>query len=412
MAPPIHAALRRPDPRHRSATARYNQNVALTCYLDAFSGISGDMTVGALADAGADQSAIATAVASLNAGATVSFEKVKRGGIGATKYRVTAEETRKHRHLPHIVKMIEAAGLSPRAKQNAIAVFRKLGEAEAEVHQVPIEKVHFHEVGAADSIADIVGACVALDALDIGAIVCSPLNVGSGTVNTEHGVLPVPAPATALLLRGAPIYSQGPMFELTTPTGAAIAATLAQRFGALPPMTVTRTGHGAGDRDFPGQANVLRVILGRPANPEEALTVSVLEANIDDSNPQVLAYATERLFEAGALDVTLQPIVMKKGRPGNLLRVIAKPQDREPLAQIVFQETSTLGLRIYSAERRVQARTSVEVSTPYGNVRVKIAGEGAYAPEYEDCRKLALASGVALKRVIAEANFAYLNQSR
>jgi hypothetical protein len=386
--------------------------VALTCYLDAFSGISGDMTVGALADAGADQNAIATAVSSLNAGATVSFEKVKRGGIGATKYRVAAEETRKHRHLPHIVKMIEGAELSPRAKQNAIAVFRKLGEAEAEVHQVPIEKVHFHEVGAADSIADIVGACVALDALDVDALVCSPVNVGSGTVNTEHGVLPVPAPATALLLRGAPVYSQGPTFELTTPTGAAIAATLAQRFGTLPPMKIARTGHGAGDREFPGQANVLRVILGEPTGAQEALSVSVIEANIDDSNPQVLAYATERLFEAGALDVTLQPIVMKKGRSGNLLRVIARPEDRESLAQIVFQETSTLGLRIYSAERRVQARTWTEVATPYGKVRVKIAGEGAYAPEYEDCRKLALASGVALKQVIAEANFAYLNQSR
>lgn len=386
--------------------------MALTCYLDAFSGISGDMTVGALADAGADQAAIAAAIASLNAGATVSFEKVKRGGIGATKYRVAAEETRKHRHLPHIVKMIEAAELSPRAKQKAIAVFHKLGEAEAEVHQVPIEKVHFHEVGAADSIADIVGACVAFDALDIDAVVCSPVNVGSGTVHTEHGVLPVPAPATALLLRDAPVYSQGPVFELTTPTGAAIAATLAQRFGTLPPMKIARTGYGAGDRDFPGQANVLRVILGEPTGAGEAIGVSVIEANIDDSNPQVLAYATERLFAAGALDVTLQPIVMKKGRPGNLLRVIAKPEDREPLAQIVFQETSTLGLRIYPAERRVQARTWMEVATPFGKVRVKVAGEGSYAPEYEDCRKLALASGVALKRVIAEANFAYLNQSR
>src|SRR5580704_8438848 len=208
------------------------------------------MTVGALADA--------AAVSSLNAGATVSFEKVKRGGIGATKYRVAAEETRKHRHLPHIVKMIEAAELSPRAKQNAIAVFRKLGEAEAEVHQVPIEKVHFHEVGAADSIADIVGACVALDALGVDAVICSPVNVGSGTVNTEHGVLPVPAPATALLLRDAPVYSAGPTFELTTPTGAAIAAALAQRFGTLPSMKIALTGYGAGDREFPGQANVLR----------------------------------------------------------------------------------------------------------------------------------------------------------
>jgi hypothetical protein len=386
--------------------------VPLTCYLDAFSGISGDMLVGALADAGADQAAIVSGISSLQTGAIVSFEKVKRNGIGATKYHVQVQESHPHRHLPHIVKMIEAADLPARAKQNAVAVFRRLGEAEAEVHQVPIEKVHFHEVGAADSIADIVGACVALDLLEVGTIVCSPLNVGSGTVKTEHGILPVPAPATALLLAGAPIYSRGPALELTTPTGAAVAATLAGSFGVLPPMKVARTGYGAGGYNFSEHANVLRVILGEPTGADEALTVSVIEANIDDLNPQVIAYASERLLEFGALDVTLQPVVMKKGRPGTLLRVIAKPEDREALAQIVFSETSTLGLRIYAAERRVQARTSTEVETCYGRVRMKVSNEGYYAPEYEDCRKLALVSGVALKQIIAEANFAYLNQSK
>ncbi|HEV3329678.1 MAG TPA: nickel pincer cofactor biosynthesis protein LarC [Bryobacteraceae bacterium] len=384
----------------------------LTCYLDAFSGIAGDMLVGALADAGADRNAIASAIASLESGAVVSFEKVKRCGLAATKYRVSVEQTHAHRHLSHILAMIDKADLAVRAKQNAQAVFRKLGEAEAAVHQVPIEKVHFHEVGAQDSIADIVGACVAFDLLGVDSIVCSPVNVGSGTVKTEHGVLPVPAPATARLLANAPVYARGPAVELTTPTGAAVAAALGSRFGVLPPMKITQMGYGAGDHDFTEHANVLRVILGEPTGAPEALAVSVIEANIDDLNPQVLAYATERLMELGALDVTLQPLLMKKGRAGSLLRVIAKPEDREAISQVIFAETSTLGLRTYQAERRVQARTWEEVETPFGKVRMKVSSEGYYAPEYEDCRKLAQESGVALKHVIAEANFAYLSRSR
>jgi uncharacterized protein (TIGR00299 family) protein len=386
--------------------------VAFTCYLDAFSGIAGDMIVGALADAGADPVAIGAAIASLQIDASVSFEKVKRGGIAATKYHVHWAEQKSHRHLSGIVKIIDRGALSDRARQNAHAIFRKLGEAEAESHQVPIEKVHFHEVGAVDSIADIVGACVAFDQLDITEVYCSPVNVGSGTVNTEHGILPVPAPATARLLIGAPIYAQGPAMELTTPTGAAVAATLARRFGPLPPMKVARTGHGAGTREFADQPNVLRVILGETTKADEALTVSVIEANIDDLNPQVLAWSAERLLESGALDVTIEQIIMKKGRPGSLLRVIAKPEDREMLAQQVFAETSTLGVRVYSAERRVRARTFTDVETPYGRVRVKVSSEGDFAPEYEDCRKLAVERGVPLKQVIAEATYAYLNRTR
>ena len=389
----------------------YNEGIVpLLCYLDAFSGISGDMLVGALADAGADQAAIIAAIASLEAGAAVTFEKVKRTGIAATKYRVAVQESKTHRHLHHIVKMIEAADIAQRAKRNAIAVFQKLGEAEAAVHDVPIEKVHFHEVGAADSIADIVGACVAFDLLGVDTIVCSPVNVGSGTVKTEHGILPVPAPATARLLSGAPVFARGPAVELTTPTGAAVAVTLAQSFGVLPAVKIVRAGYGAGDHEFKEQANVLRVILGEPTGAAEATSITVIEANIDDATPQVLAYAAERLLDAGALDVTLQPLVMKKGRPGNLLRVIARPEQRECLAQLVFAETPTLGLRIYSAERRVQARSFTEVATPHGTVRIKVSGAGDYAPEYEDCRRLALESGTALKQIIAEANNAYLNR--
>ena len=384
----------------------------LTCYFDAFSGISGDMLVGALADAGADPHSIRDAIASLDVGATVSFEKVKRCGIAATKYHVAAEETKTHRHLSHIVKLIEKANLTEPARRHAIAIFRKLGEAEAQVHQTPIEKVHFHEVGAADSIADIVGAAVALDLLDIETVVCSPVNVGSGTVKTEHGVLPVPAPATALLLHGAPVYARGPEIELTTPTGAAAAATLAQRWGAMPAMKISATGYGAGGRDFHEHANVLRVIVGQPTGADEALLVTVIEANIDDLSPQVLAYTSERLVEFGALDVSLQPVFMKKGRAATLLRVVARPEHREALVQVIFAETSTLGLRVYPAERRVQARSFTEVETPYGKVRIKVSSEGSYAPEYEDCRKLAAQSGVALKHIIAEANYAYLKLSR
>jgi pyridinium-3,5-bisthiocarboxylic acid mononucleotide nickel chelatase len=392
---------------------RYNEFIVpLTCYLDAFSGISGDMLVGALADAGADQDAIAQAIRSLDAGAAVSFEKVQRGGIAATKYRVAVEDGHGHRHLSDILEMIARSAISGRARYNAQAIFRKLGEAEADVHQVPVEQVHFHEVGAADSIADIVGACVALDLLGVNVVVCSPINVGSGTVGTEHGTLPVPAPATARLLTGIPVYAQGPPVELATPTGAAVAATLSSRFGTLPPMKISRIGYGAGDRDFSEQANVLRVLLGEPTGADEAVAVSVLEANIDDSNPQVLAYAAERLLDAGALDVTVQPAVMKKGRLGHLLRVIAKPQDRETLAQLIFAETSTLGLRIYQAERRVEARSFTDVETPYGAVRMKVSGEGSFAPEYEDCRKLALEAGVSLKQVLAAANHAYLAQTK
>jgi uncharacterized protein (TIGR00299 family) protein len=270
----------------------------------------------------------------------------------------------------------------------------------------------YHEVGAVDSIADIIGTCAGFDLLDVETIVCSPVNVGSGTVKTEHGMLPVPAPATARLLADAPVYSRGPAVELTTPTGAAVASTLAKSFGVLPAMKIARTGYGAGGYEFPEQPNVLRVILGEPTGADEALSVAVIEANIDDLNPQVLAYATERLLEFGALDVTLQPILMKKGRPGHLLRVIAKPQDREALVQLVFAETSSLGVRVYAAERRVQSRTWAEVETPHGKVRMKISSEGNYAPEYEDCRKLAKDTGVALKQIIAEANFAYLNKTR
>ena len=293
-------------------------------------------------------------------------------------------------------------------KEKSIAVFRRIAEAEGKIHGVPADEVHFHEVGAVDSICDIVGACVGFDLLSIDAIHSSPINVGSGTAKTEHGVLPVPAPATAELLKGKPVYARGPAIELTTPTGAAIASALAVEFGPLPAIRICATGYGAGDRDFAEHANVLRVLIGETSGAEESITVAVLEANIDDSSPQVLGYAMERLFDAGALDVTLEQVLMKKNRPGTLLRVIARPEQRESLAQVIFAETSTLGLRLYSAERRVKARHIIEVDTPHGKIRMKIADDGSFAPEYEDCRKLARETGVPLKQILADANLAYL----
>ena len=307
--------------------------------------------------------------------------------------------------------MIEGASVPGRVKQNASAVFQRLGEAEAAVHNTDIEKVHFHEVGALDSISDIVGACLGFNLLGVDEIYSSPLNLGSGTVKGEHGVMPVPAPATAALVAGKPVYSRGPAVELTTPTGAAVAVTLARDFGPLPAMRISAVGYGAGDRDFAEHANVLRVFVGEPSGAAEATSVVVIEANIDDSSPQVLGYTVERLLEAGALDATLEPLEMKKGRPGTLLRVISTPEQRTALADIVFHETTTLGVRIYAAERLVKTRRWVDVETPHGKVRVKVS-DHSFAPEYEDCRALARATGAALKDIIAEANFAYLKNSR
>jgi len=377
------------------------------CYFDAFSGISGDMTVGALLDAGADWNALESALRSLDLDASFRVEKTRRKGIAASKFTVESSDQTKHRHLPHIEKIIVAGDLSAKAKSNALAVFRLLGEAEAKSHNVPIEKVHFHEVGAVDSICDIAGACAALDLLGIEAVYSSRVNVGSGTVNTEHGVLPVPAPATAELLKDKPVYSAGPDTELTTPTGAALLATLATSFGSLPPLRVISQGFGAGDKDFPSQANVLRVLVGERTNASESTTVQVIEANIDDSSPQILGYAMERLFDAGALDVSFTPIFMKKNRPGTLIRVVAAPEMVEQLANIVFAETTTLGVRFYQAERRVLARAIAEVATSFGTVRVKYSQQGSFAPEYEDCRTLAAQNNVPLRTVIAAAEEAF-----
>jgi pyridinium-3,5-bisthiocarboxylic acid mononucleotide nickel chelatase len=377
------------------------------CYFDAFSGISGDMTVGALVDAGADWPALEAALRSLDLGASFRVEKTKRHGIAASKFSVDFVDQKRHRHLPQIERIILAGELTDTAKKNALAVFRRLGEAEAKSHDVPLEKVHFHEVGAVDSICDIAGACVALDLLAVEEVRSSRINVGSGTVSTQHGVLPVPTPATAELLKDWPIYASGPETELTTPTGAALVTTLSSGYGGLPPVRVLSQGFGASDRDFPAQANVLRVLIGERLLTTEAATVSVIEANIDDSTPQVLGYAMERLLALGALDVTLTPVLMKKNRPGTIVSVVCAPERTEELAGILFAETTTLGVRIMQAERRVLPRETAEIATEYGGIRIKYTESGSFAPEYEDCRKAAAAHGVPLRTVIGAANAAF-----
>ena len=379
----------------------------MLCYIDAFSGIAGDMLVGALADAGAPQAAITEALTPLAADASIAWSRVDRRGIQATKFQVNAPPQQKHRHLSGILKMIDATGLPREVKDASEKVFRTLAEAEASVHGVDIEKVHFHEVGAIDSICDIVGTCLALHLLGVSDIHCSAINTGSGTVNTEHGVLPVPAPATARLLTGIPVYTRGPAMELATPTGVAVVAALARSFGPMPPMTIRATGYGAGDRNFTEHANVLRVILGEASGAAEAVTIAVIEANIDDASPQVIGYATERLLTAGALDVTVIAAQMKKNRPGIILQILCAPERREELIGLLFAETTTLGVRFHLAERRIQARESVEVATPWGKVRIKCGPQG-FAPEYEDARRIALDSGIPLKQVLAEASHLYL----
>jgi uncharacterized protein (TIGR00299 family) protein len=303
--------------------------------------------------------------------------------------------------------LIDRAKIPAPAKENAKKVFQKLGEAEASIHGIPLEKVHFHEVGAVDSIADIVGACLGLHLLGVDEIVCSPVNVGSGNAKMAHGVLPVPAPATASLLKNKPVYVDGPAFELTTPTGAAIVSTLATNFGTMPPLAIHSIGYGAGTKDFPDRANVLRITIGDRQTMAEAQSVVLLEANIDDATPQVLGYTMDALFAAGALDVTLTPILMKKNRAGQLLTVVAKQEDKEALAALILRETTTLGLRISSAERRTLPREFVEVKTAYGSVRMKVSAQG-FAPEFDDCQALAKEKNVPLKEVLAAANFAYL----
>ena len=379
-------------------------------YFDCFSGISGDMTLGALLDAGVSAEHLRTELQGLHLpGWELSAEKVWKNGMAATYAKIHAQDTTTHRSLSTILSLIEKSALAPGVKARATAIFQKLGEAEAAVHDVPLEKIHFHEVGAIDAIVDIVGACIGFSALGIESFSCSALNVGGGTAKMAHGVLPVPAPATARLLLGKPTYSNGIQKELVTPTGAAIVATLCSTFGPQPPITVNAIGYGAGTADLEGQPNVLRLMVGESAEKHAAdsETIRVLEANLDDMNPQIYGYFLEKALAAGALDVFSTPVQMKKNRPGMLVTVLCKPEDESKFHEMFFAETTTLGVRTYTAERRVLGRQWETVHTNFGDVRIKVARLNGHirqaSPEFEDCRKLAEAKNVPLQKVMEEA---------
>ena len=402
-------------------------------YFDCFSGAAGDMILGALLDAGLPCEELRAALGDLlPAGADVIAERVVKAGVSATKFRLIENGHRDHRHPHHhddephdrahehehrtvgeIRALIERSGLSPRAKQQTGALFDRLAEAEGAIHQIPVERVHLHEVGALDSIVDIAGTVFGLEWFGADRIISSPLNVGGGTVACAHGDYPVPAPATLRLLQGLPVYSGGPDVELVTPTGALLIAGYATSFGRLPPMTIERSGYGAGDRDLPGRPNVLRVIIGESAPSGNTESLVVLECEIDDMNPQIFGVLMDRLLEAGALDVFFTSVHMKKNRPGTLVTVLAPPEQREALSTIIFSETTTIGLRWHQAERERLEREIQTVKTPYGPARVKIARRaGAVvnaAPEFEDGKRLAADAGISIKDAQALIMKAYLD---
>ena len=421
-------------------------------YLECFSGISGDMLLGALVDAGVPLSVLADTIAALNVGARLETRKVDRGGLAAIKVDVIDEGTasqeageqadqatepdshshshsqsqsQSHSHAPHrslsaILAIIQSAPLSETVKQRSARAFQLLGEAEAAIHSIPIEKVHFHEVGAVDTIVDIVCAAAGCEALQVDRWICSPLNVGSGTVKCAHGTLPVPAPATLALLGDAPVYSAGSAMERVTPTGAAVLRMLDVTYGPLPAMRVGARGYGAGGRDTPGEPNLLRLLVGEAADETaaepiavpEAEPIAVIETVVDDATPQLLAYVSELLLEAGAWDVYRAAVQMKKGRTGVQLTVLSSPALLPELRDLLLRETTTIGLRWRLENKLALAREFVEVETAWGKVRIKVArwpsGEVANAsPEFEVCRNLARRHNVPLKHVMQEAMRAY-----
>ncbi len=388
-------------------------------YFDCFSGIAGDMVLGALLDAGLPFDGLRSALGSLALdGCDVSVRRVQRAGVSAAKFAVQEPRdaaAQPHRHLAGIFKLIDASALPPQGRDRAKALFRRLAEAEAAVHDMPVEKVHLHEVGAVDSIIDIVGAVYALDWFGADRIVSSPLNVGGGSVSSAHGTIPVPAPATVRLLGDAPIYSGGVQQELVTPTGALIVSSYASSYGPLPAMKVSHVGYGAGDHDFPRNPNVLRVLIGESASPGDtaaardgsAPRVVVIECEIDDMNPQIFGVVMERLYAAGALEVFYVPVQMKKNRPGTLLTVVGPPGLRGDLSAIIFSETTTIGLRYAEVDRECLVRDAVTVETPVGAVRIKLAWRDGKlvnaVPEFDDCARLAAAHHLAVKDVQALA---------
>jgi uncharacterized protein (TIGR00299 family) protein len=422
-------------------------------YLECFSGISGDMLLGAMVDAGVPFACLEETTAALGVGARLEMRKVSRGGLAATKVDVItpdsppaepehshhdheahAHDAHSHEHGAHkhshphehppahthaahrslsaILDIIRATPLSDAVKQRAIRAFQMLGEAEAAIHSVPVEKVHFHEVGAVDTIVDIVCAAAGAEALGVQRWLASPLNVGSGTVVCQHGTLPVPAPATLALLGDAPVYAAGPPMERVTPTGAALLRMLDVQYATLPAMRILKTGYGAGGRETKGEPNLLRLLVGEESSDAATEAIAVIETVIDDCNPQVLAYVSEKLLEAGAWDVYRVTVQMKKGRAGVQITVLCRPDLAPALQELLFRETTTIGLHWHIENKVALAREFVEVETGLGKVHIKVAslpsGKIANAtPEYEDCRKIAAAHAVPLKQVMEDAMRAY-----
>jgi len=376
-----------------------------TLYFDCFAGASGDMILGALVAAGVDKAKLLEQLSLLKVdGFAVDFVTVEKSGLSALHARVQTAHEHKHRHLSHIRTIIQDSQLSDSVKQRAIAIFTKLAEAEARVHNEPVEHVHFHEVGALDAIVDVVGAAICFDLLEVDHFVCSPIHVGSGTVEMAHGRFPVPPPAVTELLKGVPFYSTDLKGELLTPTGAAIITTVCNEYGPIPQMRVEYTGYGAGTREYEKFPNVLRVMIGEVDSggvTDEKLWM--IETNLDDVSSQILGYVMDRAFELGARDCYFTPVQMKKNRPGVLLSILAEADRKIELMELIFTETTTLGIRTYEVTRRALDREMVKVQTPYGPIDVKVAKLNGRVvnemPEFEQCRETAQKAGVALKEV-------------
>ncbi len=379
-----------------------------TLYFDCFAGASGDMILGAMVAAGVEPGYLREQLSSLPvSGFNIDFETVNRSGLSATYARVETAHEHKHRHLSDIKQIIEASALKETVKQRAVQIFTRLAEAEARVHNEPVDHVHFHEVGALDAIVDVVGAAICFDALQIDRFICSPIHVGSGMVKMAHGQFPIPPPAVTELLKGVPFYATEIKGELLTPTGAAIITSVCREYGPIPRITTDLSGYGAGTREYQDFPNVLRVLIGQTEDTgatDERLWM--IETNLDDASPQIIGHVMDRVLESGALDCFFTPVQMKKNRPGVLLSVLCSAGDKETVMKLLFTETTTLGVRSYEVTRRALQRSLVRVETPYGPIDVKVAHlDGRVVnemPEFEQCRQAAAKTGVPLK-VVEEA---------
>jgi uncharacterized protein (TIGR00299 family) protein len=374
-------------------------------YFDCFSGISGDMTLAALLDLGLPQEKLRLELGKLNMkNYDLSIFRSSRKGISAAGLEVkVGPEKESHRHYSDIRNLIEASSLQPAVKRTSLSIFQRLAEAEAKIHAQKVEEVHFHEVGAVDSIVDIVGTAIGIEFFQPGEIASSELPMGRGFVQCEHGRLPLPAPATLEILKNYPLRNEEVEGELVTPTGAAIVATLTSGVTSFPVMKPEKIGYGMGKKDFSDRPNLLRLVLGEAREDFLMDKVTVVEANIDDMNPEFYDYLMECLFERGALDVSLSPLLMKKNRPGTLLRVIAREHEGEALSDLILKESTSLGVRCYTAHRKKLPREVKEMETPYGKIRVKISGDLRFQPEYEDCKRIAREKGIPIQEVYREA---------